>query len=192
MFCYSGWNASAYVASEMNEPQRDLPRSLLVGTGLVLVLYLGLNAVYFYGAPAEELAGKVEVGLVAAERLFGGWGAGLVTFVLSVSLIASASAVATIRVPTDSGRPHDIYRCPGCETAVWSTYGGVQAIRFVRIGTLDEPAALPPDVHIYTRSKLPWVTLPAGVPAFEAYYSSREVWPAASLERRKAALGRPA
>lgn len=93
MFCYSGWNASAYVASEMNEPQRDLPRSLLVGTGIVLLLYLGLNAVYFYGAPAEELAGKVEVGLVAAERLFGGWGAGLVTFVLSVSLIASASAM---------------------------------------------------------------------------------------------------
>jgi hypothetical protein len=54
---------------------------------------------------------------------------------------------------------------------------------------LDNPAALPPDIHIYTRSKLPWVTLPDGVPATEAYYSSRELWPAASLERRRAVLG---
>lgn len=93
-----------------------------------------------------------------------------------------------VAVPTDSGRPHEIHRCPKCGTAVWSTYGGVQKIRFVRLGTLDDPAALQPDVHIYIRSKLPWVTLPADVPAFEAYYSARELWPAASLERRRAAL----
>ena len=49
--------------------------------------------------------------------------------------------------------------------------------------------AVPPDVHIYVRSKLPWITLPDGVPAFEAYYDSRTLWPPASLERRKAALG---
>jgi len=92
-------------------------------------------------------------------------------------------------MPTDSGRPHRVFRCPDCGTAVWSEYGGLTKLRFVRIGTLDDPTALPPDVHIYTRSKLPWVTLPAGVPAFEEYYSSREVWPAESLERRKAVIG---
>ena len=92
-------------------------------------------------------------------------------------------------VPTDSGKPHRIFRCRDCGTAVWSEYGGLEKLRFVRVGTLDEPTALPPDVHIYTRSKLPWVKLPEGVPAFEAYYRSREVWPAASLERRKAAIG---
>jgi hypothetical protein len=94
-----------------------------------------------------------------------------------------------VGVPTDSGRPHDIYRCPTCQIAVWSVYGGRTAIRFVRVGTLDEPAAFLPDIHIYTRSKQPWVTLPAGVPAFEAYYDARKVWPAASLERRRAVLG---
>ena len=94
-----------------------------------------------------------------------------------------------VAVPTDSGRPHLIYRCPLCRTAVWSEYGGIAAMRFVRVGTLDDPAALTPDVHIYVRSKLPWVTLPNGVPAFEAYYDARRLWPAASLERRRAILG---
>ena len=92
-------------------------------------------------------------------------------------------------MPTDSGKPHTVFRCPQCGTAVWSEYGGVTALRFVRVGTLDEPTALPPDVHIYTRSKQPWVALPDGVPAFEAYYRSFTLWPATSLERRKAALG---
>ena len=91
--------------------------------------------------------------------------------------------------PTNSGRPHVIHRCPDCGTALWSTYGGREQIRFVRAGTLDEPSALAPDMHIYTRSKQPWVTLPDGVPAFEAYYDSRTLWPAESLARRKAALG---
>jgi hypothetical protein len=92
-------------------------------------------------------------------------------------------------MPTDSGRPHTVFRCSDCGTAVWSEYGGLKVLRFVRVGTLDTPSRLSPDVHIYTRSKLPWVTLPAGVPVFEAYYDSRQVWPATSLERRKAALG---
>ena len=76
-----------------------------------------------------------------------------------------------------------------CQTAVWSQYGGAAKLRFVRVGTLDDPTALTPDVHIYTRSKQPWVTLPEGVPAFPAYYNSREVWPAASLERRRVLFG---
>jgi hypothetical protein len=91
-----------------------------------------------------------------------------------------------IAVPTESGRPHRIFRCPKCQTAVWSEYGGVAKLRFVRVGTLDTPSALAPDIHIYTRSKQPWVKLPDGVPSFEAYYDSKKVWPAASLERRRA------
>ncbi len=93
MFCYSGWNASAYVASEMRDPQRDLPRSLLLGTALVVVLYLGLNVVYFMGAGVDGLAGHVEVGQVAARELFGSAGAAFVTVILCVSIIASASAM---------------------------------------------------------------------------------------------------
>jgi hypothetical protein len=92
-------------------------------------------------------------------------------------------------VPTDSGRPHEIYRCPACQTALWSDYGGRPALRFVRVGTLDDAATLSPDVHIFTRSKLPWVELPENVPAFPVYYDTQSLWPAASLERRRAILG---
>jgi hypothetical protein len=95
-----------------------------------------------------------------------------------------------VGVPTYSGRPHDIYRCPTCRTAVWSDYGRRPGLRFVRVGTLDKPEAVPPDVHIYTRSKLPWVTLPAGVPAFEAYYDMKSLWPEESLRRRYAVSSR--
>ena len=94
-----------------------------------------------------------------------------------------------VAVPTDSGRPHEIHRCPVCQTAVWSHYGGRPALAFVRVGALDDPSALPPDVHIYVRSKLPWIALPADVPAFPAYYDSKRLWPAESLERRKAIFG---
>jgi hypothetical protein len=94
-----------------------------------------------------------------------------------------------VAVPTSSGKPHEIYRCPSCRVALWSSYGGVQKLRFVRIGTLDNPAALQPDVHIYVRSKLPWVALPENVPAFDAYYDSRKLWPPESLERRRAIFG---
>jgi hypothetical protein len=87
------------------------------------------------------------------------------------------------------GRPHEIHRCTSCKVAVWSTYGGISKLRFVRVGTLDDPAALTPDVHIYVRSKLPWVALPEGVPSFAAYYDSRKLWPPASLERRRVIMG---
>jgi hypothetical protein len=94
-----------------------------------------------------------------------------------------------VSMPTDSGRPHDIYRCPACQVAVWSDYGRRPGLRFVRVATLDDPDRLPPDVHIYTRSKLPWLKLPEGVPAFDVYYDSAKVWSAQSLERRRALLG---
>ncbi len=98
-----------------------------------------------------------------------------------------SGAPVPIRMPTESGRPHDIYRCPDCQTALWSDYGGRPYLRFVRIGTLDDPAAVPPDVHIFTRSKLDWVRLPDNVPAFEVFYDMKTLWPEKALARRQAA-----
>lgn len=92
-------------------------------------------------------------------------------------------------LPTSSGRPHDVHRCAGCGTTLWSDYGRRQVLRFVRVGTLDDPAAAPPDVHIFTRSKLPWVVLPPDQPAVPVYYDMQALWPAASLARRRAILG---
>jgi hypothetical protein len=89
-------------------------------------------------------------------------------------------------VESGNGQPHDIYRCPDCLTAVWSDYGRRPGVRFVRIGTLDDPTALEPDVHIFTRSKLPWVRLPENVPSCEEFYDVGKLWPAESLERRRA------
>ena len=94
-----------------------------------------------------------------------------------------------VTVPTDSGRPHDIYRCKTCRTALWSDYGRRSRARFVRVGTLEDPSALSPDVHIFTRSKLPWIGLPPEVPAFDVYYETEKLWPAESLARRRAVMG---
>ena len=95
-----------------------------------------------------------------------------------------------VLTPSESGKGQQIWRCPSCRVALWSNYGGATDIlRFVRVGTLDRPGDLPPDIHIYTRSKLPWVQLPEGVPAVDAYYDSQALWPEASLARRKALFG---
>ena len=92
--------------------------------------------------------------------------------------------VEVIDTPTLSGKGQKISRCPKCRIAVWSNYAGAgPTVRFVRVGTLDEPDRLPPDIHIFTTSKQPWVALPAGVPAVEEYYDRNELWPAESLER---------
>jgi hypothetical protein len=96
-----------------------------------------------------------------------------------------AGAPEPLMIPSESGRGQQVWRCPACRVALWSNYGGAKdLLRFVRVGTLDAPGALPPNIHIYTRSKLPWVRLPEGALAVEAYYDSKSVWPAASLERR--------
>jgi hypothetical protein len=93
-----------------------------------------------------------------------------------------------VPVPRSGGKKQRIFRCPGCQVAVYSTYTRA-TIRFVRAGTLDDPSSIEPDVHIYTRSKLPWVELPESVPTFRTYYDTEKLWPAASLERL-AALSR--
>jgi hypothetical protein len=93
-----------------------------------------------------------------------------------------------VDVPRDDGTRQRIHRCPTCRIAVSSEYGG-PAIWFVRGGTLDEPSAVAPDVHIYTRSKLPWVGLPDSVPAFDAFYDPKEVWSPETQARFRAAIG---
>jgi hypothetical protein len=94
-----------------------------------------------------------------------------------------------VDVPRDDGSTQLIFRCPTCQVAVFSQYNS-PAIRFVRAGTLDDPSSVAPDVHIFTRSKLDWVTLPESTPAFDIYYDTKALWPAASFERLQAALGR--
>lgn len=101
-------------------------------------------------------------------------------------------AVEDVDTPTSSGQPLTVWRCPKCQVAVWSNYslpGGLaSAVRFVRVGTLDKPNAMPPDIHIFTSSKQPWVILPSEDQAVEEYYSARDIWPEASLARRAALL----
>ena len=94
-----------------------------------------------------------------------------------------------VAVPRDDGSTQRIFRCPTCQVAVYSTYGRPE-VRFVRGGTLDDPSSVTPDVHIYTRSKLPWVVLPDSVPAFDAYYDTKALWPGTSLDRLRTAMGR--
>jgi hypothetical protein len=101
-----------------------------------------------------------------------------------VTLIAGT--VEEISVPTPSGTGQDITRCKKCKVAVWSNYnmGGLRkSIRFIRVGTLDDPDQFPPDVHIYTSSKQPWVVLPENDPHVERFYKFKKTWSPASLKR---------
>ena len=92
-----------------------------------------------------------------------------------------------IDTPSNSGKGQRVSRCPKCLVAVWSNYVGAgDALRFVRVGTLDEPGALPPDIHIFTTSKQPWLVLPPGTPAVAEFYKSADVWSKESLQRRAA------
>ena len=93
--------------------------------------------------------------------------------------------VDLVDTPSNSGQGQRIARCPTCRVALWSHYGNGNAMSFIRVGTLDNPDAFPPDIHIFTSTKQPWLVLPDGVPAVAEYYSSSKMWPAAALERRK-------
>lgn len=104
------------------------------------------------------------------------------------TLVGPAEFVAT---PSASGRGQQVARCPRCRVAAWSHYAGAgPVVAFVRVGTLDNPDGLPPDIHIFTESKQPWVVLPPGMPAVPAYYDRETVWSRESLDRRKAIASR--
>ena len=98
-----------------------------------------------------------------------------------------SGAPETIDTPSNSGKGQLVVRCPACRVALWSHYAGAaMKIAFIRVGTLDEPDRLPPDIHIFTASKQPWVVLPPDTPAMEEYYDREKYWPAESLARRRA------
>ena len=90
-----------------------------------------------------------------------------------------------ISVPRSGGKKQKIWRCPSCQTALYSQYTSPK-VRFVRAGTLDDPSTVAPDVHIFTRSKVPWVNLPDSQPAFNVYYDTKKLWPSESLARLEA------
>lgn len=94
-----------------------------------------------------------------------------------------------VLTPSNSGKGQNVARCPNCRVALWSNYAGSgPAIRFVRVGTLDQPDQLPPDIHIFTSSRQPWVNLAGDVPSVPEYYEREAVWPAESIARREAVL----
>jgi hypothetical protein len=98
-----------------------------------------------------------------------------------------ASEPEIVLTPSASGRGQKIARCPSCRIALWSNYPQAgAAVRFVRVGTMDNPDLCPPDIHIFTSSKQPWVTFAPGVKAVAEFYDLEAIWPAESLERRRA------
>ena len=93
--------------------------------------------------------------------------------------------------PSPSGKGQKFWRCPTCKVALWSNYGGAgDLVHFIRVGTLLNPAAMPPDIHIYTLTKQPWVTLDDGKPQMDEFYSRKAQWPQASLDRLSALMGK--
>jgi hypothetical protein len=107
-------------------------------------------------------------------------------------VVLDAGAPELVNTPSNSGKGQKITRCPMCKVALFSNYAGAgDAIRFVRVGTLDDPDRFPPDIHIFTASKQPWVMLSeGGAPAVPEYYDRQQYWPAESLERRRLLLER--
>lgn len=104
-------------------------------------------------------------------------------------VLSLGQAPELVHTPSESGQGQQVARCPHCRVAVWSHYAGSGPLtRFVRVGTLDTPDALPPDVHIFTASKQPWVVLQGPAPVFAAYYEREDVWTPEALARRQALL----
>jgi hypothetical protein len=104
-------------------------------------------------------------------------------------VVVTSGQPVRVVTPSASGRGQVILRCPTCHVALWSHYAGAgELVCFVRVGTLDNPDVLSPDIHIFTSTKQPWVALPAHIPAVAEYYDRDDYWPPDSLERRRAML----
>lgn len=102
--------------------------------------------------------------------------------------ILSDTKPASISIPAASGNDQRMQRCPKCQIVVYSHYGKSDVAAYVRVGTLDDPSVAPPDVHIYTRSKLPWLKLDGSIPERQVYYEREELWTKENLTRREELL----
>jgi hypothetical protein len=108
-----------------------------------------------------------------------------------VTVLQGADDIEVVDTPSASGKGQKIARCKHCRVALWSNYpGGGQAVRFIRVGTLDNPDVLPPDIHIFTSTKQPWVVLPPGAQAVPEFYDPARVWSPEMRERFAAAKAR--
>jgi basic amino acid/polyamine antiporter, APA family len=96
MYSYSGWNAATYIIEEIAEPNRSLPQALLFGTAIVILLYVGLNAVFLAVTPIPELVGQIDVAMVAGTHIFGDFGGRIVGTLICVGLVSSISAMMWI------------------------------------------------------------------------------------------------
>lgn len=146
MFAYSGWNAATYIGSEIRNPQKNLPASLFLGTALVVVLYLLLNALFIYAVPAAEMAGVIAIGGLAVEYLFGEVTNILISVLIAFALFSSLSAFIIIgprvyyAMARDGlffsfvGRMHKKYEVPS--NAIWIQ--ALIAIVLVLSGTFDQ------------------------------------------------------
>ena len=106
-------------------------------------------------------------------------------------VVLRSGAPEAVDTPSNSGKGQKIWRCPKCRVALWSNYAGAgPSVHFVRVGTLDNPDLLPPDIHIYTSTKQPWVVLRESTPAVPEFYKLQDHWPAESLERGAALRSR--
>ncbi|NKB28673.1 MAG: aldehyde-activating protein [Rhodobacteraceae bacterium] len=109
--------------------------------------------------------------------------------IIEASMVEVSGTPVWINTPSESGKGQRFARCPDCQVALWSVYSGAgDRFWFLRIGTLDNPDACPPDIHIFTESKQPWVVLPDNVPVMALYFRRSEHWPDWALARRQAAL----
>lgn len=95
--------------------------------------------------------------------------------------------IETVDTPSASGKGQKVVRCPQCHVAVWSHFAGAgEKLAFVRVGTLEDPSGMPPDIHIFTSTRQPWVSLTGDIPVVPEYYSAKEYWPEASQQRFQA------
>ena len=119
MYSYSGWNASSYIIGEVKNPERNVPRSLLVGTTIVMAAYVLLNAVFLATAPQDEMRGQLEVGLIAGKHIFGENGGRIVGAVICLGLISAISSMTWIgpRVTMSMGEDHWLLRFLGRKNA---------------------------------------------------------------------------
>jgi basic amino acid/polyamine antiporter, APA family len=115
MYSYSGWNAAAYITGEIKSPEKNVPRSLLAGTGVVIAIYVLINAIFLATTPVQELKGQLEVALIAGKYIFGTSGGRVAGAVICLGLVSAISSMTWIgpRVSMSMGEDHWLLRMLG-------------------------------------------------------------------------------